>query len=116
VSAKVALPRIVRGGKERAGAFIIGIEQGPFGVFAILVWVAQHELTERDQVSVVELIPRSVATAVPVQLRLADAVDESKRLAPVQVGCTERITFEGAGPLRVADLLLPLSHFAVSGE
>ena len=83
VAAEIAPVRSIQalGGRISAAAIEGGVEQRPLGEQAVLVAVAEQHLAQRQDVAEVEpLAAVERQLAVPVDLRLADAVGEAERL------------------------------------
>ena len=69
------------GGRSSALAIRARVDQGTLGVAAVLVAVAEHDFARSDHVDVLDrLLVVRIERAPPVELRLAQPVDEAERL------------------------------------
>ena len=81
VAPEIALARIILSQRQDVLRVKYRIEQGPLCVEAILVLVSEQKLARRNQIAVAEVRTGSgLSPRVPIDLRLAYAIDESKRL------------------------------------
>src|SRR5206468_2760458 len=86
VASEVALTGIVLRLEEAVRSLLLFGEQRPVRVLGVLVGVAEQELTDGDEVRVLERVACGVAAALPIELGLADAVDEAERLVAAEIG------------------------------
>ncbi len=86
VAAKIAARGIVLGNRQCRRTRLFRIEQGAIGIKAILIAIAQQELSCREQIAVVEIRGRVwLALGGPVDARLAHAIHEAERLLTAHV-------------------------------
>ncbi len=63
----------------------IGIDYRPISVLVVLIAIPKQELTERNHVTVVNLITGHITVLRPIDLRLTDAVGETERFNTVKI-------------------------------
>ena len=78
----------------------IGIDQRAIGVFAVFVSISQQKLAQSDYVSIVDLPFQHIALLLPIDLRLADTIDESKWLDAIEVSAVKPAHLKGIVPER----------------
>ncbi len=110
VATQVATVRGVQGRGQALGRCIEGrVEHGPLAEQPILVAIAQQHLAQGQHVAELELVaPIERQLAVPIDLRLADAVREAERLDGADIERREpHWRLEGTAPAAAGDLLSP---------
>ncbi len=109
VAPQVAPVRHLLGRRQVDGARIAHrVDQRPRGVQPVLVGIAEHELAERQQIAVRDVLLVACKRTLPVDGRLAHAVGEAERLVHADV--ESRQVGQHAKrlvPLRALDLPLP---------
>ena len=79
VAPQISLVAILCRRQQSRAAVIAAGEQGPVAIFAVFVWIAQEEFAQGGQVAVLGLIAGQFFRLIPVHLRLANAIFETKR-------------------------------------
>ncbi len=118
VATEIPSRRILLCDRQVGGTVQTRIEQRPIGVLTVFVAIPQHELTHSNQIAVLQICARSRTTSsVPVGLRLADTVGETKRLPTVHVGGWQFLQdLETLRELISEDVLAPRRQRGLGGQ
>ena len=79
--------RILSGQQSLAGG--VGFQQRPIGEFSVFVAIAKQELTQGGDVRVLQLRNGGLALLFPVDLRLANAIGETKWFISIEIAGPE---------------------------
>ncbi len=85
------------------------VDQGTLGVAAVLVAVAEHDFARSDHVDILDrLLVVGIERTSPVELRLAQPVDEAERLDLADIeGVKTLLVAERRVPIGALDRFLP---------
>src|SRR6185436_7650937 len=85
VACEIFFLRLVQRGKQFRSAATRRIEQRAISVFVVLIRISEDKLTERNDIAVRKLVAVDLALPFPIDGRLTDAIDKTKRFNLAQV-------------------------------